>query len=619
MTRTPRTQLPGLLRAFLSVAIAVLVVTILARGQEVLLPIALAVMAAFILTPPVRLLERWRLGRLPSVIVVLALALSLVATFGYVLSMQFNDFATHMPRYAVSIKAKLATLRETRKSAFGQIQETVDHVSDELDRQEGGAPATGSSAPSARVQPVSIVPSQPNDVEAMRQLLVPVLSPLVTAGIVLILTTFILVRREDLRNRLIRLVGSRRITVTTRAMDDAGDRISQFLFSQSLINAGFGVCIAIGLLVIGVPYAVLWGVSAALLRFVPYLGSLLALIMPAALAFVASPGWAPTVETIALFLALDAVTANVIEPVLIGTNTGLSSLALLVSALFWTWLWGPVGLILSTPIAVCLVVIGKHVAELEFLEVLLGDDAPLDAAVTFYQRLLAGDEAEATAIIDHEFGTRSRASVFDEVIVPTLVRAGRDQLRGDISTEEEQFVVHTIRDALRQRVETVPPPVPASTATRPRRMLGIPARNESDELALEMLSQLLGTDWGLEQLSTAPLASELLLVIADGAPDVLCICSVPPGGLTHARYLSKRIRKEFPDLPIWILRPEAKVASPTDVLALTNDGAQQVGTSFADVANQLTRFVFVPRAETVGADAAPAVLQTRDAPPVAAA
>jgi predicted PurR-regulated permease PerM len=227
------------------------------------------------------------------------------------------------------------------------------------------------------VQPVSIVPSQPNDVEALRLILEPTLTPVATAGIVLILSTFMLVGREDLRNRLIRLVGSGRVTVTTRMLDEAGHRISDFLFTQSLINGAFGICIAGGLLLIGVPYALLWGVVAALLRFVPYLGSLLALLMPAALAFVGSPGWGPAVETVVLFLGLDAVTAYAVEPVVIGTNTGLSSLALLISAMFWTWLWGPVGLVLSAPLTVCLTAVGKHVPGMEFLAILLENETPI--------------------------------------------------------------------------------------------------------------------------------------------------------------------------------------------------------------------------------------------------
>jgi len=596
MPSTPAV-LSGPARIFYAIATVALVVAILSRAQGVLVPVALAVMAAFVLTPPVRALERAGLYRLVSIALVLAVALSLVGAFGYVLSRQFNDFASRMPQYAASIKTKLAALRETRKGTLGQIEDTVEEVTHELDRQEAQHPppgdARGQPTATLQAQPVSIVPSQPSDVESLRSLLEPVLNPVITSGIVLILTTFMLVGREDLRNRVIRLVGSRRVTVTTRTLDEAAERISQFLFSQSLINAGFGLCIAIGLLVIGVPYALLWGVAAAVLRFVPYLGSLLALMMPAALAFVGSPGWAPTIETVVLFVALDATTANVVEPILIGTRTGLSSLALLISAMFWTWLWGPVGLVLSTPLTVCLAAIGKHVPEMEFLAVVLGDEPPLEAPITFYQRLLAGDETEAADIIDHELGAQTRATVFDDVVVPTLVRAGRDHLRSDISAEEEQFVVRAIRDTLSRSRELALPNGTPATPDGTRRILGVPARNQSDELGLEMLGQLLGGGWILEPLTTATLASEVLLAIGEALPDVVvCIVSLPPGGLSHARYLCKRIHSQFPTLPIWVLRMELAPSAIKTAEQLAGDGAQQVATSFALVATQLTRFVF---------------------------
>ena len=598
------TALPGSVRIFLALATAALLILILERGQVVLVPVALAVMFSFILTPPVRTLERVSVPRFVAAGIVLIVALGLVGGFGYLLSRQFSDFAAHMPQYTIAIKSKLATLRETRKGTLGQIQDTVEKVSSELDRQDQkGQPTAhdpkGAASPVA-VQSVSVVPTQPNDVESLRLLLEPVLSPVITAGIVLILTAFMLVGREDLRNRLIRLVGSGRMTVTTRTLDEAGDRISKFLFSQSLINGAFGVCIAVGLLVIGVPYALLWGVCAAVLRFVPYLGSALALVMPAALAFVSSLGWAPTVETVILFLALDGITANVVEPILIGTRTGISSLALLISAMFWTWLWGPIGLLLSTPLTVCLAAIGKHVPEMEFLSVVLGDEPPLEVSATFYQRLLAGDEAEATEIIDHEVSGQQRPTVFDDTVVPTLVRAGRDRVRGDISAEEEEFVVRTIRDMVNHHLEVPNSPEQSDASPAPRRVLGVPARNESDEVGLKMLSQLLGPGWTIEQLTTATLASEMLAAITRIKPDVLCISSLPPGGLSHARYLCKRIHNQFPTLPIWLLRPDPDASADKTAEQLAGDGAQQVATSFAVAATQLNRFVFESAEASLG-------------------
>ena len=287
------------------------------------------------------------------------------------------------------------------------------------------------------IQQVLVIPSEPTDVERFWEMVEPIFEPLARVGIVLVLTIFMLIQREDLRNRFIRLVGQGRMTLTTQTMDEAGQRISRFLLTQSVINAGFGLIVATALFWIGVPYAILWGVTAALLRFVPYVGSLLAMLLPTALAFVLFDGWSRTLATLGLFLSLDAVTANVIEPLLIGRHTGVSSLALLVSALFWTWLWGPVGLILSTPLTVCLAVLGKHVPRLEFLAVLLGDEPALETDISFYQRLLAGDEDEASEIVEQQLQTTSREQVFDEMLVPTLLLAERDRVREAISESEQ--------------------------------------------------------------------------------------------------------------------------------------------------------------------------------------
>ena len=406
----PRSQsLPfGVSRPLSYVAAAALLVTILSLAQAVLMPLALAALIGFVLIGPVASLERVGLHRAASVALVVVVVLGGVVGFGYALSRQFNDLAAHMPQYSASIKAKLAALRETRKGAFTKIQETVDQAGHDLDKQESArnAPAVEKS-PTLRkdVQPVLVVPNQPGDAERLRAAWQPVARPLLTAGIVLILVIFILVQREDIRNRVIRLAGRKRLTVTTRALDEAGQRIHRFLFSQSLINAVFGLFIASGLLLIGIPHALLWGVTAALLRFVPYLGTTLAMLVPAGLAFVQSDGWGPTLETLVLFWAA-GLAAYVLDPIVNGTRTGTSSFALLVSAIFWTWLWGPVGLLLSTPITVCLVAIGKHVPEMEFLTVLLADELPADAADGSSQRLLAGDEDEASEIFEKEFRTQ---------------------------------------------------------------------------------------------------------------------------------------------------------------------------------------------------------------------
>jgi len=544
-----------------------LLVAILARGQDVIVPVALAVFIAFVLNPAVYALER-RIPRAAAIGLVLGLTLGVAGGFGWVLTAEFRDVAAQVPRYSASIKSKLATLRLTRTGAIADIQKTVDDASRELDKQAHATP------PGPTAQPVVVVPGEPTDVERLRSLLGPVVEPLLQAGIVVVLVIFMLMQREDLRNRVIRTVGKGRVTLTTRTLDEAGRRISRFLFTQSLINAGYGVVVAAGLFAIGVQFALLWGVAAAFLRFVPFLGAVLAVAMPAAVAAVQFEGWWPVIDTVLLFIGLDVVVANVLEPVLIGRHTGVSSLALLASALFWTWLWGPVGLLLSTPITVCLAVLGKHVPQLELLGVLLGDEAALEPEITVYQRLLAGDEDEANEIVEAALGVSTRAEVLDGVLLPALVRAAHDRAADDITEADHAEVRRAIADIVHRLGET---DVEAGESTTARRIVvAIPARSEADDLAVEMLSQVFDpTRHRIHTASRATLVSDLPGTVDGMRADAFCIVALPPGGLTHGRYLCKRLRARFPERSIILLRPGPERA--VDVL----EGATRVPTLLA--------------------------------------
>ncbi len=601
------------------VAMVALLVTILSHGQAVLVPVALAVMLTFILTPVVKALERRSLPRIVAVTVVIVLTLGVVGGSGYVLSRQFNDLAAQFPHYAATIKQKFATLRASRTGAIANIQRTLDKVSHELDTQEmetekKDRPKADGKALEVQknVQSVLMIPSEPTDVERFWGLVEPVFAPLAKVGIVLVLTIFMLSQREDLRNRFIRVVGQGRVTLTTRTMDEAGQRISRFLLTQSVINAGFGLIVAVALFWIGVPYAILWGVTAALLRFVPYVGSLLAMLLPTALAFVLFEGWGRTLATLGLFLSLDAVTANVIEPLLIGHHTGVSSLALLVSALFWTWLWGPVGLVLSTPLTVCLAVLGKHVPRLEFLVVLLGDEPALETDISFYQRLLAGDEDEASEIVEQQLQTTSQEQVFDEVLVPTLLLAERDRVREAISESEQQFVLQATRDIVQHMADAQARADKAASAANgtaspagtPRgHIVGVPARTLGDQVALEMLSQLFDPfTCEIEQLSTATLVSEVLMAVEKGSPDLICITALPPGGFTQARYLCKRLRTRFPEVRIVVVRPGIPADTDKSSQRLTEAGADTVATSLTEARTQATQLLLPALVRSVELD-----------------
>jgi hypothetical protein len=415
-----------------------------------------------------------------------------------------------------------------------------------------------------------------------------VVEPLAKTLIVLVLVIFLLIKHEDLRDRFIRLAGRRNVTLTTRTLDEAGQRISRFLMHQSAINAGFGVVVACGLALIGIPYPALWGFLAAVLRFVPFVGTLLAMLLPAMLAFAQFPGWWQTVATIGLFLGLDGLAAYLVEPVVIGSKTGVSSMAMLVSAIFWAWLWGPVGLVLSTPLTVCLAVLGKHVARLEFLSVLLSDEPALETELVLYQRLLAGDQDEIHDILDKQFRALPRSHVFDQVIVPALTLAARDRARMEINEADHAYLLRTTRALVDGSRGDSPAPSSPKGSASGLRIFGVPAHNATDELIWEMLVQLFDpARFGCESVGSDSLASEVSAAAEERAPDLMCVVSSPPGGLAQARYICRRIRARLPEIRILVFRPGIPEGARHSAEKLLEDGANSVAFSFEDALIQV--------------------------------
>jgi predicted PurR-regulated permease PerM len=551
----PRPDRPALY----GLATVALIVAILSRAQDVLVPLALAVVLSFALGPAVKRLERG-LGRVVAVLVVVVVTLGAVTAFGYMLERQVVDLSTQMTKYSDSIGRKVRALRGNEDAGLSGLSKSVDKVVRDMDQQvtvnEGA-------------RSVHVIPADATAIDRIESTLAPVVEPLTRSGVVFVLVIFLLMKREDLRDRFIRLIGRGHVTLTTRTLDEAGQRISRFLIHQSAINAGFGVVVTVGLLVIGIPYAPLWGFVAAMLRFIPFVGTLLAMVFPAALAFAQFKGWWQLGATLGLFLGLDALAAYFVEPIVIGAKTGVSSMAILASAIFWSWLWGPVGLLLSTPMTVCLAVLGKHVPRLSYLAVLLGDEPALGDDMVVYHRLLSGDEEEAQEILDKRFAASPRARVFDEVIIPALLLAGRDRARNEITDADHQQVVATIR-AL---VDVVKDP---GGAVAPRLVLGVSARAGTDEAIWEMLAQLFDPEKvRVESVGSAYLSSELTTVV-EQQPDLVCVISIPPGGLAQARYLCRRLRAKHPTTPIVVIRPGVQANGKESAQRLTEDGATQV-------------------------------------------
>jgi predicted PurR-regulated permease PerM len=547
----------------------VLVVVVLSRARTILVPLALAIVIAFALGPMVRRLER-AVGRAVAVGMTIVVTLAMVAGLGYLLKLQVVDLSAQMTKYSDSIARKMIALRGSAGSGLGGLSRKVDSAVRSLDQQV--AADQGARA-------VRVIPAEATALERIESTIGPVILPLGQAAIVLVLVIFFLLKREDLRDRFIRLVGRGRVTLTTRALDEAADRISRFLARQSAINGCFGIAVAVGLLGIGIPYAPLWGIVAAVLRFVPFVGILCAMIIPAALAFAQFPGWWQLVATLGLFLGADTLASYAVEPLVIGAKTGVSPMAIIVSAIFWSWLWGPVGLVLSTPLTVCLAVLGKHVPRLSYLGIALGDRPALEDQLILYHRLLSGDEDEAQEILDRQFRAKPLVQVFDGVVIPALLLADRDRARGDISESDHQRVVRAIRALVDAHV--VPPPEsrsgpPAREACRAHRVVGVSARTETDETMWEMLAQLFDPqEIRVESVGSAFLAADAGVTPAAPVADLVCVISIPPGGMVQARTICRRARAKSPHTAIVVIRP-GQADDVESARRLIADGAGQV-------------------------------------------
>jgi len=430
-------------------------VTALYIGREVLVPIALAVLMSFVLAPLVGLLQRCYVPRIAAVFVVVIVAFSAVFVVGGLMASQVNQLARDLPGYQSTLAGKIQTLRgaATGTGTLQRASEVLHSLEKELDRPKldgktAGMPSDPTGAPIKPI-PVEVRQPDPGALQTLAALITPLIHPLATTGIVVIFVIFILVQQQDLRNRLVRLAGSQDLQRTTAAMDDAGRRLSRLFLTQLMLNAGFGFVIGTGLWLIGVPSAPLWGMLAMVLRFVPYIGPIIAAIFPLVLAAAVGPGWSMVLWTAALFVVVEPIIGHGIEPLLYGHTSGLSPVAVVASATFWTWLWGPIGLILATPLTICLVVLGKHVDRLKFLDVLLGNQPALTPAEIVYQRMLAGDPVEATEQAQSFLKERLLIEYYDGVLMAGLKLAQFDAERGSLDQERMQ----RIRDAAAEIVD----------------------------------------------------------------------------------------------------------------------------------------------------------------------
>ncbi len=549
--------------------------------QAVLIPLALAVLLTFLLSPVVGTLQRRGLGRVPSVLVTVFLALAILGGIGWTLTRQLVTLADELPQYSLNIHQRIADLRGASKGgSMEKVQKAVEDVVGELQKTD--------TLGVTRQKPVAVVLEPPSILVHLPNLL----QALAGAGVVTVLVIFMLLERREIRDRMILLIGYRRMTATTRALDEAGARISRYLLMQSIINGSFGMAVGLGLFLIGVPYAVTWGCLAAALRFIPYLGAFVAVLLPLALSLAVFPGWLQPALVVGLFLVLELLTGSVLEPWLYGQSAGISQVALLIALTFWTWLWGPVGLLMATPLTVCLIVLGKHLPALGFIVVLMSDRPVIEAKARYYQRLLARDQDEATDIVETYVNTDGRESVYDTVLLPALYYAKQDRDRGLLSEGDAQFVGQATREVLDVLAHDAPAPSEKVSDEHPTdtrvRIVGCPARDEADVLALEMVRHLLDpARYLMEVTTTGMLVAEVLAWVDLHRPALLCIGAVAPGGLSQARHLCKRLRSQCPELKIVVGRWGLHDEKDADRQHLLAAGADHVETTVLDTQRTL--------------------------------
>ena len=491
MSLTDRKSLTGPL---LVLALFISVAATLRFAQNFFLPMVLAGLLSFLLWPLVRRLERWRLGHMGAVLVTAALAFVLIAGLTYLVTSQFLDLAGSLPKYRSNLIARVEALKTRENNPLRLAVQTISDVTAALNKQEDMTPAPGLSEKTLPVR-VEVIQTADSSVQKLLGVLWPVIGPLANTLVVVVIVIFMLMAGEDLRDRLIHLVGRGRLRVTTQALDDAGQRISRYLRAQVMVNACFGLAIGVGLYFIGIPNAVFWGLLGMVLRFLPYIGPWIAAALPLALSIAIFQSWTQPVLTVGLFVAVELVVANVVEPWLYGTTTEISPLAVIVSALFWTWLWGGVGLVLATPLTVCLAVAGKYLPDLAFLDLLIGDKPSIAPGDRLYQRLLALNEEEASDIVERYTREQSALAAFDEAVLPALRNIEADFRRGVLSDVARTDAFHILRQIIADLAE----PRGESDAISPQ-VLCIPASHEGDELAALMLTQV------LIPISAAPLA-----------------------------------------------------------------------------------------------------------------
>ncbi len=573
--------------SFGALGVAALIITGLYVGREVFIPVALAILLSFVLAPLVRGLRKLRFPRSLAVILVVLVAFATLSALAVLMATQVAQLAGELPRYQMTMREKVSSLRGSTVGggALSRASEMLQDLGKELDRPtsptELTQPPPGEPGTEAKPIPVEVKTPEPTSLQMLGSFIKPLVHPLTTTFIVLVFVIFILLQREDLRNRFIRLAGTYDLQKTTAALDDAAARLSRLFVSQLLLNFGFGLCIGIGLWLIGVPNPALWGILTGIMRFVPYVGAIISAAFPLALAAAVDPGWSMLFWTGLLFVVAEPLAAHVLEPLVYGRSTGLSPVAVVASATFWTWLWGPIGLVLAMPLTICLVVLGRHVEKLEFLDVLLGDRPALSPPEIFYQRVLSGDPAETADKAEEVLKERSLSAYYDDVALEGLRLAKADLVRGVLDEERVARILETVREVvedLSEHDDRAPKPGELTTdaeaadavestddseSAADLPVLGTEELNPAfrgegsvvciagqgplDEAAALMLAQLLDKH-GIRSAVEPPdaLSRPNVVDLQARKYELVCLCYIDAESPAHMRYNLRRLRRRLP-------------------------------------------------------------------------
>jgi predicted PurR-regulated permease PerM len=565
----PATRYEPPIRVLSGAVIGAVVVAALYVGRDVFVPVALAILLSFMLAPLVIWLQR-HIPKTAAVAIAVSIAFLVIATFAYTVATQLTQLAGNLPSYQTNIQTKISAIRENAMSegVIGRFGRFVERIGEELSRP---ADETAGETPASPDKPVKVEIAEPEvgPVAIVREVLGPLVKPLTTAGIVVVLVIFILLRRQDLRDRFIRLAGGGDLARTTEALEDAGSRVAQYLLMQLVVNVTYGIPIGLGLWLIGVPNALLWGMLATVLRFVPYIGPIIAMMLPIALAFAVDPGWEMLLWTVALFVVIELVSNNLIEPWLYGSRTGLSAFAIIVAAIFWTWLWGPIGLLLSTPLTVCLVVLGRHVRPFEFLDVLLGSEPVLKPAERLAQRLLAGDGDEATEIAEAYLGEHTLPQFYESIAVPALVANARDRDQGKVGPERRRQVFETTRILIDNLSDHRDPDEEPPSGQAAPAVVCLGGQTSLDDAAAAVLADYLARS-GHPAISTT-----LAEISARPAPPgtLHCVAYLSEDPANRARYLARRLHRRDPAMPVGLVLLGASMPGEENM-------AQAIGAKF---------------------------------------